>query len=66
MMELPEGYMLIKTSDYERLLDRLEALEGRVNKNSDNSHKPPSSDSYKKRVKNNREAALQTRCTIRS
>lgn len=49
--------MLIKKEDYERLLERLAVLEGRANKNSGNSHKPPSSDSFKKRVKNNREAS---------
>lgn len=59
MIGLPEGYMIIKTADYERLLDRLAVLESKSNKNSGNSHKPPSSDNYKKKVKNNREASTK-------
>lgn len=60
-MQVPEGYILILKSDYEELLNRLsmmeariKELEGMLHKNSGNSHKPPSSDGYKKQVQNNR------------
>jgi len=36
------------------LSSRLKELEARINKNSSNSSKPPSTDGYKKHVKNNR------------
>lgn len=68
-MQVPEGYILISKIDYEQLLNRLammetrikaqetriKELEGMLHKNSSNSHKPPSSDGYKKQVQNNRE-----------
>lgn len=54
-MEIPSGYVLIKESDYNMLLARIAELEARLNKTSNNSHKPPSSDVYKKVIKNNRE-----------
>lgn len=61
-MQVPEGYILISKVDYEQLLNRLtmmeariKELEGMLHKNSGNSHKPPSSDGYKKKVQNNRE-----------
>lgn len=68
-MQVPEGYILISKSDYEQLLNRLAMLEALVkkqgarikeleamlNKDSHNSHKPPGSDGYKKKIKNNRE-----------
>jgi transposase len=75
-MQIPEGYILIKETEYLGLLERLECqnkqieeltrmnllltkrieeLEGRLNQNSNNSSKPPSSDGFKKPVKNNRE-----------
>ena len=38
----------------EELNSRLKELEARVNKNSSNSSKPPSTDGFKKHVKNNR------------
>lgn len=61
-MQVPEGYILISKVDYEHLLNRLsmmesriKELEGMLKKDSSNSHKPPSSDGYKKKVQNNRE-----------
>lgn len=61
-MQVPEGYVLISKIEYEQLLTRLsmlelriKELEGMLNKNSHNSHKPPSSDGYKKKIQNNRE-----------
>ncbi len=61
-MQVPDGYILIRKLDYEQLLNRLammeariKELEGMLSKNSGNSHKPPSSDGYKKEIKNNRE-----------
>lgn len=62
-MEVPEGYILVKESDYKSILARLDKLElenaelrNRLNLNSNNSHKPPSSDGYSKKpiVHNNR------------
>ena len=58
-MEIPEGYILIKKADYESLLQRIADLEARLNKTSVNSHKPPSSDGYKKALKNNREKSTR-------
>lgn len=55
MMEVPTGFILIKESEYKMLLGRIAELEARLNKASNNSHKPPSSDGYKKAIKNNRE-----------
>jgi len=61
-MQIPEGYLLISKVEYAQLLNRLsmmeariKELEGMLNKDSRNSHKPPSSDGYKKPVQNNRE-----------
>jgi hypothetical protein len=61
-MEIPEGYMLIKISDYENLIltiskltARIAELESKVSKTSSNSSKPPSSDGLKRVVKNNRD-----------
>jgi transposase len=58
---VPEGYILITKVDYEQLLNRIEKqearikeLEGMLHKDSHNSHKPPSSDAFKKPIKNNR------------
>jgi transposase len=60
-MELPEGYILIKQSDYQALLDtifnltqRVKELEGQLHKDSHNSHIPPSK-SIHKVIKNSRE-----------
>ena len=46
---------MIKKEDFLRLMARLEELEGRLNKNSNNSSKPPSSDGPCKVIKNSRE-----------
>jgi len=68
-MKIPEGYILVKESDYRALvkrnaeleellskcIKRIDELEARLNKTSNNSSKPPSSDGLKKVVKNNRE-----------
>ena len=68
MFEVPEGYILIKKEEYENLhrtiddltkkllvfTTRIEELEGQIKKNSQNSHKPPSTDVFNKKVKNNR------------
>jgi len=63
-MQIPEGYILITKVEYEQfllqkeqikaLMARVTELEGMLHKDSHNSHKPPSSDGYKKRIKNNR------------
>ena len=55
MVTIPKGYILIKESEYHSLLKRIEELEARLNQNSNNSSNPPSSDRFKKVVKNNRE-----------
>jgi transposase len=60
-MEIPAGYILIKESDFNAILARLAELESRAKKTSNNSHKPPSSDGYKKVVKNNRERSDKKR-----
>lgn len=70
-MQVPEGYILISKVEYEQLLnrltmmeahikkqeDRIKELEAMLNKDSHNSHKPPGSDGYKKKIKNNRESS---------
>lgn len=67
-MQIPEGYILISKVEYDQLrkdnealrktvellMARVKELEGMLHKNSGNSHKPPSSDGYKKVIKNNR------------
>lgn len=60
-MKEREVYISIKKRDLELLLsnidylsNRVRELEQRLNKTSKNSSKPPSSDGYKKEVKNNR------------
>jgi transposase len=62
MFQVPDGYILIKKEDYEYLLrtinnltSRIEELEAQSKKNSQNSHKPPSTDAFNKSIKNNRE-----------
>lgn len=66
-MQIPDGYILITKVEYEQMQEQirllllrvkeLEAqvkeLEGKLHKDSHNSHKPPSSNEFKKR-KNNR------------
>ena len=65
-MKIPEGYILITKVEYDQLhkdnealrktvellMFRVKELEGMVQKNSGNSHKPPSSEGYKKVIKN--------------
>jgi len=71
MISVPEGYILIKEADYLKLkadnenlqkqvlflMNRILELESKLNKNSGNSSKPPSSDGLKRVIKNNREAS---------
>ena len=59
-MEIPKGYILIKEEDFQQLLDtirslqaRVKELEGQKNKDSHNSHIPPSKGIVK--IKNSRE-----------
>jgi transposase len=54
-MEIPAGYILIKETEYQDLKNQIEELrrlvaelQNRLNQNSGNSHKPPSTDGYKK------------------
>lgn len=61
-MQLPKGYVIIREEDLllmqqqiVTLLERISELEHRLNKDSSNSHKPPSSDSFRKPIQNNRE-----------
>lgn len=63
-MQIPEGFILISKKVYEQLLDRLAKQDARIkelevmlNKDSHNSHKPPSSDGYKKKIQNNRKTS---------
>lgn len=67
-MEVPEGHILITKGEYDglhgtisdlkeivlRLESRIKELEGQLDKNSSNSHKPPSSDGLKRTIKNSR------------
>ena len=60
-MKVPEGYVLITVEEYESLRSllpvvarqekRIKELEARLNMNSSNSSKPPSSDSLKRQTK---------------
>ena len=68
-MKVQRDHILLPRKVYEELLRTIEllkdrvkklesankALQERLNKNSSNSHKPPSSDGYRKGIKNNRE-----------
>lgn len=54
-MQAPAGYILITEADFQYLKEQIEELRRenqelrkRLNQNSGNSHKPPSSDGYKK------------------
>ena len=60
-MEIPEGYILIKQEEYQKLLgaiiiltERIKELEGQKNKDSHNSHIPSSKGIFKT-IKNSRE-----------
>ena len=67
MFQVPEGYILIKKEEHDHLLDtirqmsetiqnlteRVKELESLLRKNSSNSHKPPSTDIFRKPIKNN-------------
>lgn len=61
-MQLPKGYIIIREEDilllHQQVMEmqrQIEELQNRLNKNSSNSHKPPSSDGLKKKVHNSRE-----------
>jgi transposase len=68
-MESKEDYITIRRSEYEFLVntikelqqevvilrERVKEMEGQLSRNSNNSHKPPSSDGYRKGIKNSRE-----------
>jgi transposase len=61
-MQIPEGYILVKKEEYDRLValvielqNRIKELETQLRQNSNNSHRPPSSDGLKRTVQNNRE-----------
>ena len=61
-MQLPKGYVIIREEELLQLqqhiislVERIKELEQRLNKDSSNSHKPPSSDSFRKPIQNNRE-----------
>ncbi|GAB1452198.1 hypothetical protein MASR2M47_22540 [Draconibacterium sp.] len=68
-MESKGDYITIRRSEYEFLVntvkelqqevvilrERVKEMEGQLSKNSNNSHKPPSSDGYRKGIKNSRE-----------
>lgn len=60
-MQLPKGYIIIKEDEllllHQQMLEmqrQIEELKNRLNKDSSNSHKPPSSDGLKRKVHNNR------------
>jgi len=69
MTAIPEGYILFKKVDYDVLIQtieelkqkvqtltaKIEELEGQLHQNSQNSQKPPSTDAFKKPIKNSRE-----------
>ena len=69
MIQLPKGYVIIPESDLLKMQQELVDLQlkqtelqniiadllKKSNKNSGNSHKPPSTDSFKKPIQNNRE-----------
>lgn len=61
-MQLPKGYVIIREEDLLlmqqqiiTLIERIKELEHQVKRDSSNSHKPPSSDSFRKPIQNNRE-----------
>ena len=68
-MKIPKGYILVKEEDWNKLqnqvvelqqvIDKLQSriieLENQLNKNSTNSHKPSSTDVFRKPIQNNRE-----------
>ena len=49
---LEKYHLLVKENEV--LKERLSILESRINKNSTNSHKPPSTDGFRKPIQNNR------------
>ena len=61
-MERTATHVILTIAEYDSLIEMIKKLEKRVaelesqlNKDSSNSSKPPSSDGYKKEIKNNRE-----------
>jgi transposase len=62
MMQLPKGYVIIREEELLKMQQQMiamhqtiEDLQKKINKNSSNSHKPPSSDAFRKPIQNNRE-----------
>jgi len=67
-MQVPKGYILIREEEWLKtkqqvidlqqmvyhLQELVEHLQKQINKNSTNSHKPPSSDAFRKPIQNNR------------
>jgi transposase len=67
-MEVTDSHVILTKEEFANLMNRLAWLENRVKelesqlgKNSSNSSKPPSSDGYKKQIKNNREKSDKKR-----
>ena len=61
-MERTATHVILTIAEYDALIamikkleQRVSELEAQLNKDSSNSHKPPSSDGYSKEIKNNRE-----------
>ena len=56
LLSIPDLAIIIQplVDEIIRLRKRVEELESQINKNSSNSSKPPSSDGYKRTIKNNR------------
>jgi len=61
-MQLPKGYVILREEELLfmqqqmiSLVERIKELEHQLKKDSSNSHKPPSSDSFRKPIQNNRE-----------
>lgn len=61
-MQLPKGYVVIREDELIKMQQQMiamqqmiEDLQKQINKNSSNSHKPPSSENFRKPIQNNRE-----------
>ena len=61
-MKIPEGYILVRKEEWLQMKQEIAALRllvedlrKQLNKDSTNSHKPPSTDVFRKPIQNNRE-----------